>query len=174
MCFSSVFSCSYICWLSFFLLSACLCHPLSILSPFPNPPSSHSSIQMYQSSPGGQSSCSSEPSPLGSATNNDSGVEMAAHSGGSLGDLSTLDDLPFVDTLGFEDSAGGVAAVGLHFRNRLGTSQLLEHLKKEKLKTVRDSCRWASNPKAPVLGTKLPPIPASGESKEKQHFYDNS
>ncbi|XP_034469053.1 zinc finger protein GLI2-like isoform X2 [Hippoglossus hippoglossus] len=117
---------------------------------------------VYQSSPGGQSSCSSEPSPLGSATNNDSGVEMAAHSGGSLGDLSTLDELPFVESLGFEDSSGGVAAVGLHFRKQLGTSQLLEHLKKEKLKTVRDSCRWANNPAPPVLGIKLPPIPASG------------
>ncbi|GLD67950.1 zinc finger protein GLI2-like protein, partial [Lates japonicus] len=121
---------------------------------------------MYQSSPGGQSSCSSEPSPLGSATNNDSGVEMAAHSGGSLGDLSTLDDLPFVESLGFEDSTGGVAAVGLHFRKQLGTSQLLEHLKKERLKTVRDSCRWASNLTPPVLGTKLPPIPASGSLLE--------
>uniref|UniRef100_A0A3B4XQM3 GLI family zinc finger 2b n=1 Tax=Seriola lalandi dorsalis TaxID=1841481 RepID=A0A3B4XQM3_SERLL len=121
---------------------------------------------MYQSSPGGQSSCSSEPSPLGSATNNDSGVEMAAHSGGSLGDLSTLDDLPFVESLGFEDSTGGVAAVGLHFRKQLGTSQLLEHLKRETLKTVRDSCRWANNPTPPVLGTKLPPIPASGSLLE--------
>ncbi|XP_044043606.1 zinc finger protein GLI4-like isoform X1 [Siniperca chuatsi] len=121
---------------------------------------------MYQSSPGGQSSCSSEPSPLGSATNNDSGVEMAAHSGGSLGDLTTLDDLPFVESLGCEDSTGGVAVVGLHFRKQLGTSQRLEHLKKEKLKTVRDSCRWASNPTPPVLGTKLPPIPASGSLLE--------
>ncbi|TMS11503.1 Zinc finger protein GLI2 [Larimichthys crocea] len=121
---------------------------------------------MYQSSPGGQSSCSSEPSPLGSATNNDSGVEMAAHSGGSLGDLSTLDDLPFVESLGCEDSSGGVAVVGLHFRKQFCTSQRLEHLKKEKLKTVRDSCRWASSTTPPVLGTKLPPIPASGSLLE--------
>ncbi|XP_028255109.1 zinc finger protein GLI2-like [Parambassis ranga] len=112
---------------------------------------------MYQSSPGGQSSCSSEPSPLGSAANNDSGVEMAVHSGGSLGDLSTLDDLPFMESLGFEESTGGVAAVGLHFR---------KHLKQEKLKTVRDSCRWANSPTPPVLGTKLPPIPASGSLLE--------
>ncbi|KAG7501724.1 zinc finger protein GLI2-like [Solea senegalensis] len=121
---------------------------------------------MYQSSPGGQSSCSSEPSPLGSATNNDSGVEMAGHSGGSLGDLSTLDELPFVESLSFEDSTGGVAVVGLHFRKQLGTSQLLEHLKKERLKTVRDSCRWTNNPTPLVLGTKLPPIPASGSLLE--------
>ncbi|XP_072235279.1 zinc finger protein GLI2-like [Leuresthes tenuis] len=119
---------------------------------------------MYQSSPGGQSSCSSEPSPLG--TNNDSGVETAAHSGGSLGDLSTLDDLPFVESLGFEDSSGGVVAVGLYHRKQLSTSQRLEHLKQEKLKTVRDSCRWASYPTPPVLGTKLPPIPTSGSLLE--------
>ncbi|XP_069020302.1 zinc finger protein GLI2-like [Embiotoca jacksoni] len=121
---------------------------------------------MHQSSPGGQSSCSSEPSPLGSATNNDSGVETAVHSGGSLGDLSALDDLPFVESLGFEDSGGGVAALGLHFRKQLSTSHRLEHLKKEKLKTVRDSCRWANNPTPPVLGTKLPPIPAHGSLLE--------
>lgn len=88
---------------------------------------------------------------------------MAAHSGGSPGDLSALDDLPFVEPLGCEESSGGVAAVGIHFRKQLSTSQRLEHLKKEKLKVVRDSCRWASNPTPPVLGTKLPPIPASGE-----------
>uniref|UniRef100_A0A3B5QHM1 GLI family zinc finger 2b n=1 Tax=Xiphophorus maculatus TaxID=8083 RepID=A0A3B5QHM1_XIPMA len=73
---------------------------------------------MHQSSPGGQSSCSSEPSPLG--TNNDSGVETAAHSGGSLGDLSALDDLPFLDSVDF---SGGVAAVGLHLRKQLSGSQ---------------------------------------------------
>lgn len=89
---------------------------------------------------------------------------MAALSGGSLGDLSNLDDLPFVEPLGCDDSAGGVAAVGLHLRKQLNASQCLETLKKEKLKTVRDSCRWASNAQTPpVLGTKLPPIPASGE-----------
>ncbi|KAG7231888.1 hypothetical protein INR49_009959 [Caranx melampygus] len=116
---------------------------------------------MYQSSPGGQSSCSSEPSPLGSATNNDSGVEMAALSGGSLGDLSTLDDLPLIHSLAFEDPSGGggggVAAVGVHLRKQLGSSQLLEHLKKEKLKTVRDSCRWANNPTPPSLAPSCPP-----------------
>ncbi|XP_034533736.1 zinc finger protein GLI2-like [Notolabrus celidotus] len=121
---------------------------------------------MYQSSPGGQSSCSSEPSPLGSATNNDSGVEMAAHSGGSLGDLSNLDDLPFIESLGCDHSSGGMEVLGLHFRKQFGTSQRLEHLKKEKLKTVRDSCRWASIPTSPAVGTKLPPIPASGSLLE--------
>ncbi|KAL1021849.1 hypothetical protein UPYG_G00018840 [Umbra pygmaea] len=126
---------------------------------------------MYQSSPGGQSSCSSEPSPLGSTTNNDSGVEMALHSGGgSTGDLNGLDDLsgPFLDpsSSGFSSGVAGVG-VGLHLQ--LGPSYIhrLEHLKKEKLKTARDSCQWASHhPVPPVQNTKLPPIPASGSILE--------
>lgn len=124
------------------------------------------SLQMHQPSPGSQSSCSSEPSPLG--TNHDSGVETAAHSGGSLGELSPLDDLPFVESLGLEDFAGGGAAtVGLHLRKQLCASQHLQHLKKETLKTVRESCRWASKPTPPILNTKLPPIPAGGECRTK-------
>ncbi|KAM4601671.1 zinc finger protein GLI2-like [Polymixia lowei] len=122
---------------------------------------------VYQSSPGGQSSCSSEPSPLGSAANNDSGVEMAAHSGGSAGDLGALDDLPLADSLGSGGSPGGAVAVGLHLRKHPGTSQHLENLKKEKLKLVRDSCLWTGSPAVPLAhGTKLPPIPAGGSLLE--------
>ncbi|XP_057192696.1 zinc finger protein GLI2a isoform X2 [Triplophysa rosa] len=111
---------------------------------------------MYQSSPGGQSSCSSEPSPLGSATNNDSGVEMAMHSGGSLGDLSALDDSPIVDSTGSPCTSAGV---GLQLRKNRGGLLHLEHIKKEKLKSVRDSCLWA-NTTPQVRNTKLPPIPS--------------
>uniref|UniRef100_A0A8C8M9A1 C2H2-type domain-containing protein n=1 Tax=Oncorhynchus tshawytscha TaxID=74940 RepID=A0A8C8M9A1_ONCTS len=125
---------------------------------------------MYQSSPGGQSSCSSEPSPLGSSTNHDSGVEMALHSGGgSMGDLTGLDDPsgPLMDS-SFSGLSSGTAGVGvgLHLRQHLGLSHIhgLEHLKKEKLKTARDSCQWANHhPAPPVQNTKLPPIPASGD-----------
>ncbi|KAG8429662.1 hypothetical protein GDO86_019561 [Hymenochirus boettgeri] len=53
-----------------------------------------------QASPGGQSSCSSERSPLGSANNNDSGVEMNANTGGSFEDLTNLDDNPSVESMG--------------------------------------------------------------------------
>uniref|UniRef100_A0A3P9K9G8 GLI family zinc finger 2b n=1 Tax=Oryzias latipes TaxID=8090 RepID=A0A3P9K9G8_ORYLA len=126
---------------------------------------------MHQPSPGSQSSCSSEPSPLG--TNHDSGVETAAHSGGSLGELSPLDDLPFVESLGLEDFAGGGAAtVGLHLRKQLGMSQHLQHLKKETLRTVRESCRWASKPTPPILNSKLPPIPAGGSLLENPGWGD--
>uniref|UniRef100_A0A8C2H1K0 GLI family zinc finger 2a n=1 Tax=Cyprinus carpio TaxID=7962 RepID=A0A8C2H1K0_CYPCA len=111
---------------------------------------------MYQSSPGGQSSCSSEPSPLGSATNNDSGVEMAMYSGGSLGDLSALDDMPVVDSTG---SPGTSAGVGLQLRKIRGGLLNLENIKKEKLKTVREPCSW-TNASPQVRNTKLPPIPS--------------
>ncbi|XP_026073507.1 zinc finger protein GLI2-like isoform X2 [Carassius auratus] len=111
---------------------------------------------MYQSSPGGQSSCSSEPSPLGSATNNDSGVEMAMYSGGSLGDLSGLDDTPVVDSTG---SPGTSAGVGLQLRKIRGGLLNIENIKKEKLKTVRDPCSW-TNASPQVQNTKLPPIPS--------------
>ncbi|KAL6484901.1 hypothetical protein MHYP_G00069460 [Metynnis hypsauchen] len=125
---------------------------------------------MYQSSPGGQSSCSSEPSPLGSTTNNDSGVEMAMHSGGSLGDLSALDDPPVVDSTG---SPGGSAGVGLQLRKNRGGLLQLEHIKKEKLKTVRDSCSWA-NTAPQVRNTKLPPIPAVGSLLENSSMGPQS
>nr|XP_020661326.1 zinc finger protein GLI2 [Pogona vitticeps] len=113
---------------------------------------------MYQSSPGGQSSCSSEPSPLGSTNNNDSGVEMNMHSGGSLGDLTALEDgTPVVDST----VSSGNSTISLQLRKHTTTMQRLEQLKKEKLRTVKDSCSW-TNPAPQVRNTKLPPIPGSG------------
>ncbi|XP_072435976.1 zinc finger protein GLI2a isoform X6 [Chiloscyllium punctatum] len=116
---------------------------------------------MYQSSPGGQSSCSSEPSPLGSTNNNDSGVEMNINSGGSLGDLTALDDSPIVDST----VSSGTSAISLHLRKNMTAPQRLEQLKKEKLKQVRDIPSWA-NPVPPVKNTKLPLIPMNGVSLE--------
>ncbi|XP_064182806.1 zinc finger protein GLI2a [Anguilla rostrata] len=122
---------------------------------------------MYQSSPGGQSSCSSEPSPLGSAANNDSGVELTTHSGGSLGDLTALDDAPVVDST--VSSGTGAAAVGLQLHKSAGAPYRLEHLKREKLKTVRDSCSWA-NQTTQARNPSLPPIPATGSLLENSGF----
>lgn len=84
---------------------------------------------------------------------------MAMHSGGSLGDLSALDDPPIVDSTG---SPGTSAGVGLQLRKNRGGLLHLEHIKKEKLKSVRDSCPWA-NTTPQVRNTKLPPIPSIGE-----------
>ncbi|KFQ03371.1 hypothetical protein N329_05271, partial [Haliaeetus albicilla] len=117
---------------------------------------------MCQSSPGGQSSCSSEPSPLGSTNNNDSGVEMNMHSGGSLGDLTALDDnAPVVDST----VSSGNSTVSLQLRKHMTTMQRLEQLKKEKLKTVKDSCSWVS-PAPQARNTKLPPISGNGSILE--------
>ncbi|XP_025065139.1 zinc finger protein GLI2 isoform X2 [Alligator sinensis] len=117
---------------------------------------------MCQSSPGGQSSCSSEPSPLGSTNNNDSGVEMNMHSGGSLGDLTALDDnAPVVDST----VSSGNSTVSLQLRKHMTTMQRLEQLKKEKLKTVKDSCSWVT-PAPQARNTKLPPISGNGSLLE--------
>lgn len=126
-------------------------------------------LQTYQSSPGGHSSCSSEPSPLGSTNNNDSGVEMAMHSGGSFGDLSAQDECPMVDST--VPAGGQQAGMGLHLRKAVGHAGTvtikLENIKKERLKTVSTS-DWVNSAAQPLQGqrssVKLPPIPAVGES----------
>ncbi|NWW53540.1 GLI1 protein, partial [Pedionomus torquatus] len=94
-----------------------------------------------QPSPGGQSSCSSDHSPLGSTTNNDSGVEMAGNAGGSYEDLSTLEDVVPGEPMG----TSGLMA--LH---------KLENLRIDKLKQMR-------KPSA-AKGLSLPAIPGAGET----------
>ncbi|KAF7663412.1 hypothetical protein LDENG_00210860 [Lucifuga dentata] len=133
----------------------------------------------YQSSPGGHSSCSSEPSPLSSTNNNDSGVEMAMHSGGSFGDLSALDEGPMVDST--VPAGGQQPGVGLHLRKAGGQGGgitiKLENIKKERLKTVRDTCPWVNSAPQPPQGhrnsTKLPPIPALGSLLESSNVMGN-
>ncbi|XP_072274022.1 zinc finger protein GLI2 [Pyxicephalus adspersus] len=114
---------------------------------------------MMQPSPGGQSSCSSEPSPLGNANNTDSGVELSLHGEGGLGDLFGLEDTgPVVDST----VMSGTSMVGLQFRKHGGTTvQRLEQLKKEKLKTLKESCSFM-NPAPPARNTKLPAISGNG------------
>ncbi|XP_064143378.1 zinc finger protein GLI2 [Loxodonta africana] len=109
---------------------------------------------LCQSSPRAQSSCSSELSPLGNAPNNDSGMEMPGTGPGSLGDLTALDDMP----LGANASAlAAPSAGGLQLRKHMTTMQL----KKEKLKSLQDSCSWVG-PAAHTRTAKLPPLPGSG------------
>ncbi|XP_077129402.1 zinc finger protein GLI2 isoform X1 [Ranitomeya variabilis] len=114
---------------------------------------------MIQPSPGGQSSCSSEPSPLGNANNTDSGVEF--HGDGGLGDIFGLEDTsPVVDST----ISSGNAMVGLQLRKQGGTAvQRLEQLKKEKLKTMKESCSFM-NPAPPARNTKFPAISGNGSS----------
>uniref|UniRef100_A0A8C6W5Y7 GLI-Kruppel family member GLI2 n=1 Tax=Nannospalax galili TaxID=1026970 RepID=A0A8C6W5Y7_NANGA len=117
---------------------------------------------LCQSSPGAQSSCSSEPSPLGSAPNNDSGVEMPGTGPGSLGDLTALDDTsPGADTSALATPSTG----GLQLRKHMTTMHRFEQLKREKLKSLKDSCSWAG-PAPHTRNTKLPPLPANGSVLE--------
>ncbi|KAK2505062.1 hypothetical protein MC885_021426 [Smutsia gigantea] len=117
---------------------------------------------LCQSSPGAQSSCSSEPSPLGSAPNNDSGVEMPGTGPGSLGDLTALEDTP----PGVHASALATpSAGGLQLRKHMSAMHRFEQLKKEKLKSLKDSCSWAG-PAPHTRNTKLPPLPGSGSILE--------
>ncbi|KAG6923137.1 GLI family zinc finger 1, partial [Chelydra serpentina] len=96
-----------------------------------------------QPSPGGQSSCSSERSPLGSANNNDSGVEMNANAGGSFEDLSTLEDTPPGEPMG----PSGLSAL-----------RRLENLRIDKLRQLRKP--------PPGRGLKLPAVPGTGPPGE--------
>ncbi|XP_010216210.1 PREDICTED: zinc finger protein GLI1 [Tinamus guttatus] len=93
-----------------------------------------------QPSPGGQLSSSSDHSPLGSTTNNDSGVEMTGNAGGSYEDLSTLEDVVPGEPMG----TSGLMA--LH---------KLENLRIDKLKQMR-------KPSASKEGLNLPAIPGAG------------
>ncbi|XP_051704734.2 zinc finger protein GLI2 [Oryctolagus cuniculus] len=118
---------------------------------------------LCQCSPGAQSSCSSEPSPLGSApNNNDSGVEMPGPGPGSLGDLTALDDVsPGADASALAAPSAG----GLQLRKHMTAMHRFEQLKKEKLKSLKDSCSWAG-PAPHTRTTKLPPLPGSGSLLE--------
>ncbi|XP_044160245.1 zinc finger protein GLI2 [Bufo gargarizans] len=112
---------------------------------------------MIQPSPGGQSSCSSEPSPLGSTNHTDSGVEF--HGEGGLGDIFGLEDTSHVVD---SSVSTGNAMVGLQLRKQGGTAvQRLEQLKKEKLKTLKESCSFM-NPAPPARNTKFPAISGNG------------
>lgn len=78
---------------------------------------------------------------------------------GSLGDLTALDDTP----PGADASAlANPSAGGLQLRQHLTAMHRLEQLKKEKLKSLKDSCSWAG-PAPHTRNTKLPPLPGSGE-----------
>ncbi|KAM6927451.1 zinc finger protein GLI1 [Xenentodon cancila] len=103
-----------------------------------------------QPSPGGQSSCSSERSPLGSTNNNDSGVEMNLNAAGSLEDLTGLEDGVLAGGGGGEPGTMGMSAQAL---------KRLENLKIDKLKQTR-----RPTPPGRCANNKLPAISGSGEN----------
>uniref|UniRef100_A0A3Q0SD91 GLI family zinc finger 1 n=1 Tax=Amphilophus citrinellus TaxID=61819 RepID=A0A3Q0SD91_AMPCI len=103
-----------------------------------------------QPSPGGQSSCSSERSPLGSTNNNDSGVEMNPNAAGSLEDLTALED-------GVAGGGGGGGGEPGTMGMSAQALKRLENLKIDKLKQIR-----RPTPPGRCASNKLPAIP--GES----------
>ncbi|KAL2091438.1 hypothetical protein ACEWY4_013701 [Coilia grayii] len=106
-----------------------------------------------QPSPGGQSSCSSERSPLGSANNNDSGVEMNLNAAGSLEDLTALED--GAGTTGTGEASGGAGSGGMGMSAQ--ALKRLENLKIDKLKQIR-----RPTPPGRGMGNKLPTLNAPG------------
>lgn len=112
----------------------------------------HTFFQKSQPSPGGQSSCSSERSPLGSANNNDSGVEMNLNAAGSLEDLTALED----GVAGGGGGGGGGEPGSVAGTMGMSAQALkrLENLKIDKLKQIR-----RPTPPARCGNTKLPALP---------------
>lgn len=109
-----------------------------------------SSFQKPQPSPSGQSSCSSERSPLGSANNNDSGVEMNLNAAGSLEDLTALED----GVVGGVGGGGEAGSVGGTMGMSAQALKRLENLKIDKLKQIR-----RPTPPGRCAGNKLPALP---------------
>ncbi|XP_062853533.1 zinc finger protein GLI1 [Trichomycterus rosablanca] len=106
-----------------------------------------------QPSPGGQSSCSSERSPLGSTNNNDSGVEMNLNAAGSLEDLTALEDKGGTN---MAEPNGGVGSVGMGMSAQ--ALKRLEDIKIDKLKQIHKQTQPSRG-----AGNKLPALSASGE-----------
>lgn len=103
---------------------------------------------------------------------------MAMHSGGNFGDLTAQDECPMIDST--IHAGGQHAGVGLQLRKAMAHGSVtikLENIKKERLKTVRDSCPWSNSASQPLQGQhyshKLPPIPAVGSLQENSNMMTN-
>ncbi|XP_067887066.1 transcriptional activator GLI3-like [Heterodontus francisci] len=108
-----------------------------------------------QPSPGGQSSCSSEPSPFSNHSN--SGIELNLNSGGSVGDLSAIDEAPIMDST----VSTATTALGLQARRNLTGTRWMEQLKVERLKQVNGLLPRVNTVPA-TKNTTLPPLLGSG------------
>ncbi|NWI93004.1 GLI3 protein, partial [Pitta sordida] len=78
-----------------------------------------------QPSPGGQSTCSSEQSPISNYSNN--GIELTLTGGGSVGDLSVIDETPIMDST----ISTATTALGLHARRNMTGTKWMEQVKLE-------------------------------------------
>ncbi|KAM6202152.1 transcriptional activator GLI3 [Rhynchocyon petersi] len=96
-----------------------------------------------QPSPGGQSSCSSQQSPISNYSN--SGLELHLTDGGSVADLSAIDETPIMDST----ISTATTALALQARRNATGTKWMEHVKLERLKQV--------NGMLPRLNPILPP-----------------
>ncbi|KFV45661.1 hypothetical protein N341_01534, partial [Tyto alba] len=108
-----------------------------------------------QPSPGGQSTCSSEQSPISNYSNN--GIELTLTGGGSVGDLSVIDETPIMDST----ISTATTALGLQARRNMTGTKWMEQVKLERLKQVNGMLPRL-NPVPPSKAPTLPPLIGNG------------
>ncbi|XP_066197910.1 transcriptional activator GLI3 isoform X2 [Saccopteryx leptura] len=101
-----------------------------------------------QPSPGGQSSCSSQQSPISNYSN--SGPELPLSEGGSVGDLNAIDESPVMDST----ISTATTALGLQARRNPAGTKWMEHVKLERLKQVNGILPRLN----PILPPKAPAV----------------
>ncbi|XP_062969847.1 transcriptional activator GLI3 [Cynocephalus volans] len=101
-----------------------------------------------QPSPGGQSSCSSQQSPINNYPN--SGLELPLTDRGSVGDLSAVDETPIMDST----ISTATTALALQARRNPAGTKWMEHVKLERLKQVNGMLPRLN----PVLPHKAPAV----------------
>uniref|UniRef100_A0A803YFR4 GLI family zinc finger 3 n=1 Tax=Meleagris gallopavo TaxID=9103 RepID=A0A803YFR4_MELGA len=113
------------------------------------------SNETSQPSPGGQSTCSSEQSPISNYSNN--GIELTLTGGGSVGDLSVIDETPIMDST----ISTATTALGLQARRNMTGTKWMEQVKLERLKQVNGMLPRL-NPVPPSKAPTLPPLIGNG------------
>ncbi|XP_061441970.1 transcriptional activator GLI3 isoform X2 [Rhineura floridana] len=108
-----------------------------------------------QPSPGGQSTCSSEQSPISNYSNN--GIELNLTSRGSVGDLSVIDETPIMDST----ISTATTALGLQARRNMTETKWMEQVKLERLKQI-NGVLPRLNPMPPSKTSALPPVIGNG------------
>ncbi|XP_068092473.1 transcriptional activator GLI3 isoform X1 [Hyperolius riggenbachi] len=108
-----------------------------------------------QPSPGGKSSCSSEQSPISNYTN--TGIELTLNDGDSVGDLSTLDDTPIMDSTISTATTG----LGLQGRRIMTGTKWMEQVKVERMKQINGMLPRL-HPVPLSKAPSLPPITGNG------------
>ncbi|XP_043920744.1 transcriptional activator GLI3 [Protopterus annectens] len=108
-----------------------------------------------QPSPGSQSACSSEQSPI--SDNSNSGLDLHVSRGGSVGDLSALEEAPIMDST----ISTASTALSLHTRKNVTGTKWMEQVKLERLKQV-NGVLPRLNPIPPSKAPTLPPVIGTG------------